>query len=71
MLTLAKALDYESKNSYSLEIEARDSSPDHSLSVTATIAIGVTDYQDQPPVFLNAPYSATLQENTAPVKYLN
>jgi hypothetical protein len=67
IVTLAKQLDFETKSSYSLTIRASDSNPKKSLSAMATIAISVKDVQDQPPVFLNAPYSATLQENTPPV----
>lgn len=60
-------LDFESATSYSLTIMASDQSTDNPLSATANVAINVRDVQDQPPVFLNAPYSATLQENTSPV----
>uniref|UniRef100_T1IAK5 Cadherin domain-containing protein n=1 Tax=Rhodnius prolixus TaxID=13249 RepID=T1IAK5_RHOPR len=66
-LILKKPLDYELMSSYSLTIEASDLSPKKPLSATANIAISIRDVQDQPPVFLNAPYSATLQENSSPV----
>ncbi|KAL1131312.1 hypothetical protein AAG570_010930 [Ranatra chinensis] len=66
ILKLASPLDFETKASYSLTLRASDSSPKKSLSAMATIAISVMDVQDQPPIFLNAPYSATLQENTPP-----
>ncbi|KAK9498689.1 hypothetical protein O3M35_003268 [Rhynocoris fuscipes] len=66
ILVLKKVLDYEVMSSYSLTIQASDMSPNKPLTATANIAISISDVQDQPPLFLNAPYSATLQENTAP-----
>jgi hypothetical protein len=47
-----------------LTIQAKDGANENVLSAFATIAINVIDVQDQQPVFANAPYSATLQENT-------
>lgn len=35
-----------------------------SLESFASVAIDVLDVQDQPPIFLNSPYSATVSENT-------
>lgn len=66
IITLKEALDFESTSSYSLTIMATDLSPENPLTATANVAINVKDIQDQPPIFLNAPYSATLQENTSP-----
>ncbi|XP_024085574.1 cadherin-23-like [Cimex lectularius] len=66
VLVLKKALDFEQVSSYSLSLRASDNNKDKPLHAMATIAISVKDIQDQPPVFLNAPYSATLQENTSP-----
>ncbi|KAF6205675.1 hypothetical protein GE061_019848, partial [Apolygus lucorum] len=65
-LSLKKPLDYEMTSSYSLTLRASDLSTTNPLMATANVAISVKDVQDQPPVFLNAPYSATLQENTSP-----
>lgn len=53
-------------SSYSLILQASDISP-NSLSATANVVIDVTDVQDQAPVFIGAPYSATVQENSPPV----
>ncbi|KAL0099048.1 hypothetical protein PUN28_020237 [Cardiocondyla obscurior] len=66
-ITLAKPLDYERRNSYLINLLAVDgtSDPSKRLQARATVAVDVLDVQDQPPVFLNAPYSAALPENTA------
>ncbi|RZF46512.1 hypothetical protein LSTR_LSTR009294 [Laodelphax striatellus] len=65
-VVLAKQLDYESAPGYSLILEASDTNPLFKLTATASVAVDVIDIQDQPPVFLNSPYSATIQENTPP-----
>ncbi|KYQ51361.1 Cadherin-23 [Trachymyrmex zeteki] len=67
LITLAKPLDYERRNSYLINLLAVDgaSDPSKRLQARATVAVDVLDVQDQPPVFLNAPYSAALPENTA------
>lgn len=67
IVTLAQPLDFEKQSAHSLMIRATDSNPKKRLSSTANIAINVLDVQDQPPVFVNAPYSATLKENTPEV----
>ncbi|XP_017888603.1 cadherin-23 [Ceratina calcarata] len=66
-ISLAKPLDYERRNSYLINLLAVDGASDVSkrLQARATVAVDVLDVQDQPPVFLNAPYSAALPENTA------
>ncbi|XP_016921882.1 cadherin-23 isoform X3 [Apis cerana] len=65
-ISLAKSLDYERRNSYLINLLAIDGASDVSrrLQARATVAVDVLDVQDQPPVFLNAPYSAALPENT-------
>ncbi|XP_033194669.1 cadherin 74A isoform X1 [Bombus vancouverensis nearcticus] len=65
-ITLSKSLDYERRNSYLINLLAVDGASDVSkrLQARATVAVDVLDVQDQPPVFLNAPYSAALPENT-------
>lgn len=63
IITLLKPLDYETRSSYILTLMARDGSPTNPLSAMASISINIVDVQDQPPVFINAPYSATVQEN--------
>ncbi|KAH8322014.1 hypothetical protein KR059_000394 [Drosophila kikkawai] len=63
-VALKQPLDFESRPSYIMTISASDSALDNRLSSLATISINVIDIQDQPPVFTNAPYSATVPENT-------
>ncbi|XP_051155276.1 cadherin-23-like isoform X2 [Leptopilina boulardi] len=65
-ITLSHALDYEKRNSYLINLVAIDgaSDPFKRLQSRATIAVDVLDVQDQRPIFLNAPYSAALPENT-------
>lgn len=65
-LFLKQALDFESRSAYVISLEATDSS-DRPLRALASVAAAIWDVQDQPPVFLNAPFSATVPENTAPV----
>lgn len=67
-ITLMKPLDYERRNSYLINLLAVDGANDASkrLQARATVAVDVLDVQDQPPVFLNAPYSVALAENTPP-----
>lgn len=68
---LNKSLDFETRSSYVLTLMARDSAPTNPLAAFATITIDVIDVQDQPPIFLNAPYSATIEENTPEVNFTN
>lgn len=63
-ITLLKPLDFETRASYVLTLMARDGATVHQLSALATVSINVIDVQDQPPVFVNAPYSVTIPENT-------
>lgn len=63
IITLMKPLDFESRSSYILTLLAEDGSPTNPLSSIATVTINVVDKQDQAPIFLNAPYSVTVQEN--------
>lgn len=62
---LNSPLDYESRSAYVISLVASDVS-DKPLKTTASVAVTVSDVQDQPPVFINGPYSATVQENTKP-----
>jgi len=61
---LKKPLDFERRSSYTLSLTASDNALDKRsrLSTTATVVVQVHDVQDQPPVFLNAPFSATVPE---------
>ncbi|XP_068148728.1 cadherin-87A [Drosophila tropicalis] len=63
-VALKKPLDFESRPSYIMTISASDSALENRLTSFATVSINVIDIQDQPPVFTNAPYSATVPENT-------
>lgn len=61
-LRIQKTLDYERKSSYVLKIQAEDSG----VSVrydTATVSIGITDINDNAPIFFHSPYYAYVQEN--------
>ncbi|XP_052751367.1 cadherin-23 [Galleria mellonella] len=62
---LNNPLDFESRSAYVISLEASDSS-DRPLRATASVSVTVADVQDQPPSFTNAPYSATVPENTPP-----
>ena len=57
-----KRLDYERKQSYSLQVKAEDQGLTP-LSDLATVAIAVTDINDNAPTFVNLPYVAYVQEN--------
>lgn len=63
IITLMKPLDFESRSSYILTLLAADGSITNPLSSVASISINIVDKQDQAPIFLNAPYSVTVQEN--------
>lgn len=69
-LFLNKALDFESRSAYIISMEASDAS-DKPLKASASVAVTIWDVQDQPPTFVNAPYSATIPENTLPVCFLH
>lgn len=61
-LTLAGALDRETTVAYLFDVVASDlGSP--SLSSTLTVAVTVTDVNDNAPVFVGAPYAASIDEN--------
>lgn len=72
IVSLARPLDYEQRSAYTLQLRATDGAADPSnrLSTVARVAVQVTDVQDQPPAFLNAPYSATVPEGSPPVSRL-
>jgi hypothetical protein len=73
IISLLKPLDYEQSSGYSLVLKASDVASESSarLTAVANVAIDVMDIQDQPPVFLNSPFSATVAEGTAPVSNTN
>jgi len=64
LVVLKKPLNYEERSSYNLVVQAQDLGEDQILSSTANVLIQVEDIQDQDPVFLNAPYSATVPEGS-------
>lgn len=65
-LFLNQELDFESRSAYVISLEASDASA-KPLKAFASVAVAVWDVQDQPPSFTNAPYSATVPENTPEV----
>lgn len=66
ILSLKQLLDYETERQYTMVVRASDGGPEKQLSSTATVVIEVKDVQDQPPIFLNAPFSATVREASPP-----
>lgn len=68
VISLKRPLDHEERSSYNMILKAQDSASEgeQSLSATTNVFITVGDIQDQPPSFMNAPYSTTVQENTPP-----
>ncbi|XP_045534163.1 cadherin-23 [Papilio machaon] len=62
---LSRPLDFESRSAYVLSLNARDGGQP-ARRAAASVAVAVRDVQDQPPDFVNAPYSATVPENTPP-----
>ncbi|XP_057327404.1 cadherin-23 isoform X2 [Microplitis mediator] len=67
-ISVLRPLNYERRSSYLITLLATDgaSDPGKRLQAKATVAVDVLDVQDQPPIFLNAPYSAAIPENTSP-----
>lgn len=61
LVTLTQALDYESKVSYTLSVLVFD---DNGGSNATTLTVNVVN-QNDPPVFLNTPYSVSIDEDTA------
>lgn len=66
IISLRELLDYETHSEYSIAMRARDSGREIALSATTTVKVDVRDVQDQPPVFLNAPFTATVREASPP-----
>ena len=60
LITTTQALDYETVNTYSLNISVSD----NTISITEALTITVQDKNDAP-VFNNAPYTVTVPENNA------
>ena len=68
-MVLKRPLDYEERSSYEMILRAEDRGLQQTLSSSTNIRIEINDIQDQPPQFLNAPYTETVAENTSPVSY--
>lgn len=66
IITVRGGLNYEESSRYVLVLQAEDSAkaPETSLTSSVTVVVDVLDVQDQPPVFLNAPYRTVIQENS-------
>ncbi|CAL1286590.1 unnamed protein product [Larinioides sclopetarius] len=64
-IVLTEAVDYEEQTTYTMSIVAEDLADFEKLKSTTNILINVSDVQDQPPVFQNAPFTATVLENSA------
>ena len=65
LLTATESFDFEDQTSYSLVVMVTDHGVpprNHTSRVTVTI----TDFNDNPPVFLEESYSSDLEENLAP-----
>lgn len=63
LITIAQPLDYKLEKRYILTVKATDSG---SRFDTATVYVNVTDANNYPPVFENAPYTASVFED-API----
>lgn len=66
IISLRELLDYETERQYTMAVRASDGGLEKRLSSTATVVIEVKDVQDQPPIFLNAPFSTTVREASPP-----
>ena len=64
-IQVAHFLDFEQIPAYELKIEARDSSLGDPRSSTATVAIHLTDVNDNCPQFIDAPYFSQLPSSAA------
>lgn len=62
-IRLAKLIDFESKQLYTLIVKAQNKPPD-TLSSTATININVIDVNDNSPVFDSSPITRFISENS-------
>ncbi|KAL2086494.1 hypothetical protein ACEWY4_017553 [Coilia grayii] len=68
LITLKERLNYNTDNSYSFTVEARDPG---GLSDTATVSVTVTDYDNMNPYFDHNVYEATIPENQASIKIVS
>ncbi|MED6239385.1 Cadherin-23 [Ataeniobius toweri] len=63
IVTVTRALDYETTSAYQLTVNATDQAKVRPLSQLANLAITITDVQDMDPIFTNLPYSTNIEEN--------
>lgn len=67
VVRVAKNLNFERKSRYSLTVQAEDCSSDADVRHdVATISVLVTDINDNPPTFLDSPYTAFVVEGVVP-----
>ena len=64
-LTVALPLDRETVGSYSFEIVANDSQRSGLFLPIVTVQIVVLDINDNAPLFVNSPYSYTIEEGVS------
>jgi protocadherin Fat 4 len=64
VIRVAKNLNYERKNQYSLTVQAEDCGGSDVRYDSAMLTISVADINDNPPTFLDSPYLAYVVENT-------
>ncbi|XP_077869641.1 LOW QUALITY PROTEIN: cadherin-23 [Saccoglossus kowalevskii] len=64
LITTDAALDYETKNNYSLVVMAVDQSPPYH-SGTASVVVIIVNINDEPPSFNQTRYYSTVKENVA------
>uniref|UniRef100_A0A8C2JA51 Cadherin-23 n=1 Tax=Cyprinus carpio TaxID=7962 RepID=A0A8C2JA51_CYPCA len=67
IVTVTRALDYETTTTYQLTVNATDQDKRRPLSSLANLAIAITDVQDMDPIFTNLPYSTNIMEDAPPV----
>ncbi|XP_073775592.1 cadherin-23 isoform X3 [Danio rerio] len=66
IVTVTRALDYETTIAYQLTVNATDQDKRRPLSSLANLAITITDIQDMDPIFTNLPYSTNIMEDAPP-----
>ncbi|XP_048060461.1 cadherin-23 isoform X2 [Megalobrama amblycephala] len=66
IVTVTRALDYETTIAYQLTVNATDQDKRRPLSSLSNLAITITDVQDMDPIFTNLPYSTNIMEDAPP-----
>ncbi|KAK7083295.1 hypothetical protein SK128_010006 [Halocaridina rubra] len=62
IISLKQLLDFETEREYTMVVQAVDDGLEKQQSSTTSVVIEIQDVQDQPPIFINAPFSATVRE---------